>query len=539
MRNALADALFKCSASLVAEVDDQPGFTLAYADMPWDSWARRYFPSLKSFAQRHVNAWEWFESLTPGIKPKPLIAIFSRGGGKSSTVELCAGRVCARLNRRFMLIVSETQDQADAHVQSISAILTLIGAQPKRNDAGRTSAWRREQLRTANGFNIAAFGLNTGARGIKIDQFRPDIIVFDDIDSVKDSMENIQKKIDTITRTILPTGSSDCAVVLCQNLITSNSIASQLCDDRAKFLLNRTVPDIEPAVRNLEVKAHPQGPGLPDLYQVIGGEPTWDGQDIKTCEEQINEWGYETFLRESQHEVKIGGELSFPTFEGIDFRSKGVDGKHIQPANIDFPVGWTWFAGKDWGWNAPYAFVLMCIDYDGQPYVVDTLVERHVGDPEQAQAEKRMLALYGVPDTIIFADPAMWASTLTSDGIGPARVETFWAAGLAYVKANNDREDGWTNLRNYLNAKDHIKFVKGRCSVLVEQVATAVQDKKKTEDVDDNSSPPPSHMDALNALRYGLMSRQVANDKPSEEEEPIWKMYSKRGSSERYKSGII
>lgn len=500
-------------------LEDRPGYALDGADLPWRHWCGRYFPSLTAFAKRHEDTWDWFDRLITGLKPRPYILIWGRGGAKSSTLEMGIVRLCSRLTRRFVLYVCETQSQADAHVQSIEALLSLIGAQPSMNLAGRTRAWRRNQLRTKNGFNVAAFGLDVASRGIKIDQYRPDVIVFDDIDGLHDSPEAIEKKIECITRTILPTGSSDCAVILGQNLITANSIASQLADDRAKFLLDREVPPICVAVEGLEVEVIPQGPGLPARYKIIGGEATWPGQDLATCEKQINEWGLDTFKREAQHEVKQGGDLAFPTFQGINHVALGVHGRHIiEP--MDIPAHWTPLCGKDKGWNAPFAFLLAYIDDAGGIVVTQEIVERHKTPSQQVKLEKSLLQENGAMHAVIYSDTDMWAKALTSDGVGEAPVEECWRAGLKYVQANKNREHGWDNLRKYLEGEQTLRIVGENCPVLCKQIGAAIHDKKKTEDVDDDADKPPSHMDALQALRYLLMSRPRASVAPTETKTP-------------------
>jgi len=48
-------------------------------------------------------------------------------------------------------------------------------------------------------FNVASYGLDGAARGIKIEKYRPDLIVFDDIDSQADSPLAVEKKIAAIT----------------------------------------------------------------------------------------------------------------------------------------------------------------------------------------------------------------------------------------------------------------------------------------------------------------------------------------------------
>ena len=280
------------------------GHALEGADLPWRDWLARFFPHVTSapFAARHVSQWEWFESLTPGTAPRPRVAPWPRGGGKSSTGELGCVRVGAKLSRRFFLFVAETQPQADQRVQAVATLFERMGVGRAIGKYGSSKGWRRDQLRTENGFSVAGIGLDTAARGVKLDEFRPDVLCFDDIDGRFDTPATTQKKIQTITTSLLPAGSTDCAILFLQNLIRKGGVVYQLADGTAPFLHTREASPAEPACLNLAVDWRPIEDGT-RRYFVTGGTPTWEGQNLSIIEKQINEWGLPAFLREAQQEV--------------------------------------------------------------------------------------------------------------------------------------------------------------------------------------------------------------------------------------------
>lgn len=287
------------NAQELAELDE-----LLRAPDDYELWLKDNFPfvATKPLAERHKRLWSWFAGLTPGIKPRPRVEVWPRGGAKSSTGELGCAFVGQKLTRRFVLYVSGTQDQADLHVQSIASLFESVGIERAISKYGHSKGWRRDQLRTANGFNVAAYGLDTAARGVKLDQYRPDLIIFDDIDGQDDSPKTVEKKTQAIKSAVIPAGSSDCAVLFLQNLIHEEGIVTRLTDGRADFLLTREVSDIEPAVYDLKTELYKAEAGQ-HLYRIVGGTASWEGQNLETCTAQINEWGLKTFLRESQHEV--------------------------------------------------------------------------------------------------------------------------------------------------------------------------------------------------------------------------------------------
>ena len=298
---ALDEALKPYSPELI----ESDGYALEGSGRPWREWVAIHFPHVatKPFAARHERLHEWFDAIEPDVKPLAAVEIWPRGGAKSSTGEIGCARVGAKLSRRFCLYVSSTQDQADKHVQSVGVNFERMGIGRAVNRYGHSKGWRRDQLRTENGFNVASLGLDAAMRGIKLDNFRPDLIIFDDVDGRHDSPATTAKKIATITESILPAGSSDCAVLFLQNLIIKDGIVGQLVDGRADFLRRRTVSPIEPAVYNLTYEATPGENGL-IYWRITGGTASWAGQDLTTCEAQLNEWGKSAFLREAQHRVE-------------------------------------------------------------------------------------------------------------------------------------------------------------------------------------------------------------------------------------------
>jgi hypothetical protein len=169
---------------------------------------------------------------------------------------------------RTGIYVSGTQDQADKHVASSAALLESDGierfypdhAKPKIGKHGNRRGWRRNRVWTAGGFAIDALGLDVAARGLKLEEQRPDFIVLDDIDGKHDSVQVTAKKLETITHTILPAGSEDVAVLAIQNLILRRGVFTQLADGTADFLVDRILSGPFPAIDGFEYewRRHPK-----------------------------------------------------------------------------------------------------------------------------------------------------------------------------------------------------------------------------------------------------------------------------------------
>jgi len=483
---------------------NKASYPLAGSELPYDVWLARHCPHAISspLAAHHRRAWEWFEGLEQGKEPPALIECWPRGHGKSTTVELAVVRQCVKATRRFILYVCRTQDAANFHVQAIAAVMERVGIDRAVNKYGLAKGWSSNLLRTANGCNVLAFGLDAGARGVKLDEVRPDLIVLDDVDDLDDNVEGIAKKYRTITQTVLPTGARDAAVVFVQNLIHPRSIMAQALSGEADMLRRRLQSPPVMAVKGLAYEGDGDGG-----YRVTAGVSTWEGKPLEACEAEINKFGLVSFLRECQHEGNVGGRF-FSEFEGIDHGGPGVDGRHVC-LPFDVPAHWTRFGGLDWGYRAPFAFILNAVDESGDVCAIDEVYTPGLTNPQQAEAVKRCLESNGckLSDVLITADPSMWAKKVHSDGIARADIEDFWSVGLRCVQANNNRAHGFSNFRNYLASPGGFRAFKGKCPNLIRTMALAVFSKTSVEDLDDDADSPPGHMDIVNAERYGLGQR--------------------------------
>lgn len=287
----------------------------------WRVWLPSYFPeTVGSFGPQHVEFWEWVWSIRHD-HPRPFIGIWARGAGKSTSAELATVALGARGRRNYAVYVRATQELADRSVENIANLLESQAfgqaypqmSRPAHGKYGNQRGWRRERLRTQSGFTVDAFGLDAAFRGAKVDEQRPDLIIFDDIDERFDSAGTTLNKLTTIAESLLPAGASNVAILGVQNLLLPAGIFAQLADGRADILADRIVSGPYPAVRNL---SYEQRDGK---WFITGGEAIWSGQDLGVCQQQMRDWGLTAFLREAQHkvEVPVGGMYDHLDFQRI------------------------------------------------------------------------------------------------------------------------------------------------------------------------------------------------------------------------------
>lgn len=507
----------------VGDFDQGRAYPIEGSELGYQAWLRTYAPHAASspLAAHHIRAWEWAEGISAGNPPPALIECWFRGGGKSTTMELISSRIAVKATRRFLLYVCATQEMADRHVQDIANTMERCGIERAVNKYGFSKGWNASKLRTANGFNVLAFGLDTGARGVKLDHLRPDFIILDDIDELDDSVGRVDKKVATITQTILPAKSVDCAIVFVQNRIHANSVMSKVLSGEVDMLQNRVQSPIVPAIQNLSYTTEEKEDGRMG-YRITGGTPSWIHKDLETCQREIDDYGLISFLRECQHEVGVGG-LFFP-----DFREYGPDGEpwhvvdsvHVQP-------WWRVWASHDFGTGAPCAFLLYASDDKENIYVIGEVYEKGHVSSSQAQLALDLLESRGMAEPVdrrkrdgkwntrLEAVAFDWANTFPPEDqrqrIGEYPVEVWWEKGIPAVRAVKDRKAGWRRVKEWfaksymVDGKQHPKIrISRNCQNLIRELGKTMADPRDPEDIDRGTK----NDHAIDSFRYGLMWRE-------------------------------
>lgn len=530
------------------DYDSGKATSLPGSDLPYDQWLKVSAPHAASseMGEHHKRAWDWAEELVPGIAPSALIECWFRGGGKSTTMELISSRVAVKATRRFLLYVCATQDAANRHVGDIAGVMERCGIERAVNQYGFSKGWNASKLRTANGFNVLAFGLDTGARGVKLDHLRPDMIILDDIDELDDSVNRVEKKIQTITQTILPAKSNDCAIVFVQNRIHANSVMSRVLSGELDMLQNRIQSPIVPAVENLEYVPVEKENGRSG-WKIVGGTATWPHKNIDVCQREIDDFGLIPFLRECQHDVGVGGRF-FP-----DFKEYGQDGSpwHVVD-NVEIQPWWRFWASHDFGTGAPACFLLYASDDRSNIYVIGEWYE--AGKVSSAQAmgvleylEKMKMAEpkdkrkrdSGPWNTKLEAIAFDWANTFPpqkiEERIGEYPVEIWWEKNLPAVRAVKDRKAGWRRVKEWLAdteyengvLKPKLRIVKSACPNLIKQLTDTMTHTKDREEIDNGTR----NDHAIDSFRYGMMWREFpvkcpettsGSTSPENSRMPIW-----------------
>lgn len=539
------------------------------AEKPWDLWLGDVAPDINVslMAPEHRAMWVWIDSLVPGVAPVALFLDWPRDFGKTTSMRLAMARLATTITRRFGLYVCSTQEAANNHIVSIRTHFETLGMVRAESKYGHALGWSGERLRTDNGFTVIALGLDTASiRGLNLDTLRPDFIVFDDIDELSDSVGNIDKKKATITQTVIPAGSQDCAYIFGQNEIHPNSIMHWFVSGEADALRNRKILKTV-AVEGFQCGTRPgDSVGDPDRYVITAGTSTWPGKSLSDWEITLNKMGDMAFRRECQHELGAGG-LFFRFSPFVIVPDTGEKRPwHVCPMP-KYEAWWDTWAAGDYGTQAPACYPVAVSDQWG---VVTVIGEEYAADRTSKQQSLGLLLLCyelgvgskppaerkefddngdKVPGGIVYTDKdgeekpvetrldrlmMDWASTFPpmAEGHqtaiqrqGEYPVEVMWRYGIPATPAVKDVIAGLRNMVDWLARtvtypKDHptepgrtvpaFRLAEGVCPMLEGYLTKALKHPK-----DPRLAVAPAKFEhAGDAGRYLLMARAEASDHP-------------------------
>lgn len=188
---------------------------------------------------------------------------------------------------------------------------------------------------------------------------------------------------------------------------------------------------------------------------------------------------------------------------------------------FDVPSHWNRFGSYDYGYNHPSAFGWFAVNEDGDVFLYRELVKAQMRVDQFAESIKRY------PDTkdlmYIRAGWDCWAKKgVLQEGTSPTIAEEFLKHEIVISKANIDRIQGASQVRNYLawqnlpNGRNRPRFyIFDSCPVTFDALSRMEHDPDKVEDVlkiDATDGDPMSGDDAYDMVRYGLMSRPAISD---------------------------
>ncbi|MBU4536556.1 hypothetical protein KJ603_00775 [Patescibacteria group bacterium] len=169
---------------------------------------------------------------------KNLFIVAFRGSAKSTilTMSYPIWAILGEQEKKFVLIFCQTRTQAKQHMMNLKR--ELEGNQLLQNDLGpfqeESDEWGSSSLVFSNlNARITAASSEQSIRGIRHHQYRPDVIICDDVEdlaSVK-TREGRQKTYQWLTGEVIPAGDRSTRLVIVGNLLHEDSLIMRLKSD--------------------------------------------------------------------------------------------------------------------------------------------------------------------------------------------------------------------------------------------------------------------------------------------------------------------
>lgn len=159
-----------------------------------------------------------------------------RGFGKTTHITnlYLLHRICYS-KERFILILSATVLQATTILDVLRRELTdnekLLNDFPELRGR-RPKPWKSGEIVTLNGIKIQAFGTEQQLRGIKFREFRPSLIIADDLENADNTLtqESREKTKELVNRTVLLLGDGQTNYLFLGTLYQPNCLLAELVD---------------------------------------------------------------------------------------------------------------------------------------------------------------------------------------------------------------------------------------------------------------------------------------------------------------------
>lgn len=221
----------KQTALLQGETEAQQKLRIKKLEEDVVAWCLYYFPQYTyapfadfhiKYLQRVTTKMEWYEVLK-----------WSRELSKSTVTMMAMLFLLLTKKKKYLLMISNSKDNAERLLQPYKG--NLEANQRIINDYGLQElpgSWEAAEFTTRKGAAFRALGAGQSPRGSRNEEARPDIILFDDIDTDEDcrNPDTMQKKWEWIEDAAIATRSVSVATTI---IFCGNVIAQDCCVARA------------------------------------------------------------------------------------------------------------------------------------------------------------------------------------------------------------------------------------------------------------------------------------------------------------------
>jgi hypothetical protein len=255
-----------------------------------------------------LTAWSMLITAVSTAKDFSQIALgIPRGHAKTTVMKLLVLYCILFTTKKFILVVSSTQQNAENFIRDVEGMLNELNIKRIFGDWSLGSTMNRQDLKQFGfrGRNITLMAIGQGGslRGVNLDNERPDLMIFEDIQSAEDAKSDVISEsiltwmLGTAMKAKSPFG---CTFVFCANMYPGkNSILRKLKDNRTwvKFISGAILADgtaLWPELRSLESLLqefdNDIAAGHPEIFLAEVMNDTEAGINTKTDLTKIKPW---------------------------------------------------------------------------------------------------------------------------------------------------------------------------------------------------------------------------------------------------------
>lgn len=223
--------------------------------------------------------------ITEDILNKLAVIVAFRGSGKSTLMTLSypIWAIVGKQQKKFVILLSQTQYQARLLLTNLKR--ELEGNEWLRNDFGpfelESDEWGSYSLVLPKyGARIMAASMEQSVRGLRHGQYRPDLIIADDVEdlaSVK-TKESRDKTHQFITGEVIPAGDQGTRLIVIGNLLHEDSLLMRLKQGIQNNQLDgvfKEYPLLDEQGRILWPGKYPTQKQVNTLKRTIGNDSSW------------------------------------------------------------------------------------------------------------------------------------------------------------------------------------------------------------------------------------------------------------------------
>lgn len=217
------------------------------------------------------------------VKIAQIIAFRNSAKSTIMTLSYPIWSIIGKQQKKFVVILSQTHEQAKFHLLNIKR--EMESNELLKNDLGPfredTNEWGVYSLLLPwHDAKIVALSISQSLRGARYRQFRPDLIICDDLEdlaSVK-TKESRDKIYNQLTGEIFPAGQEDTKFMIVGNLLHEDSVMMRIKNGIKQKLLNGTVLEIPLIDDNGQIAwpgKFPDQASIEAEKKKIGSEISW------------------------------------------------------------------------------------------------------------------------------------------------------------------------------------------------------------------------------------------------------------------------